>query len=114
MQLHGNAQVLAGPFNAVVGWLFINFGKNMMLIWLKRTDPEIERAFHELPDRDTEAECPCCGEVWGYMETAIYHGEWVHVFRHRHYKNERRYLRIPAPHGWEPTDYHSLPHQGIR
>jgi hypothetical protein len=79
-----------------------------MLIFVKREDPEIERAFMCLPGGQS-AECPipdcvCCGEVWGYMVTVCFDGMWKHEFRHRPYEGkQRKYVKIDTPSGCEPT-----------
>lgn len=81
-----------------------------MLIFLKREDSELERAFMSLPGGPS-AECPipdcvCCGEVWGYMGTVCHDGQWVHEFRHRHYEGKgRKYEKITALEEWNPSAF---------
>jgi len=79
----------------------------MKIVWLNKKSEELERAFNKLPDADPVAECECCGEVWGYMETEDTDDGigWRHTFRHRHFRGkERKYVRIIATPGWEPTN----------
>ena len=80
----------------------------MRIVWLNEKSEELEKAFNKLPDGDPVAECECCGEVWGYMETEDT-GDgigWRHTFRHRHFRGKnRKYVRIAATHGWEPMDF---------
>jgi len=51
----------------------------MMLIYLKKGDEELTSVFYKLPNSDPESECPCCGEVWGYMETQLFDDGWKHM-----------------------------------
>jgi len=65
-------------------------------------------AFNKSQNAAPVAECKCCGEVWGYMETEDTDDGigWRHTFRHRHFNGEKRkYLRINASSGWEPMDF---------
>lgn len=86
----------------------------MVLIYLKKGDEELERAFNSLPGGDPVAECHCCKECWGYMETQLFDDGWKHMFRHRHFQAiGRKYLQIPGAADWAPkTDsYHLHPHR---
>jgi len=88
----------------------------MKIVWLNKKSDELEIAFNKLPDSDPVAECECCGEVWGYMETEDTDDGigWRHTFRHRHFGGkERKYVHIPATPGWEPKSFECRRHLGL-
>lgn len=77
------------------------------MAWLDEEADAAELAHAWAGLADPVAECPCCGEVWQYMGSALRVVGWVHEFRHRHHggANWRDVARVGvgASPGWEPA-----------